>query len=82
MPMGIGVPPIFQDYPELVQSAPQKSPYFSMFVDEEGRWLDHQSMGVEGPILHRDVKHPNWVHLYLMSYEREALVGHWIIERT
>jgi len=82
MPMGIAVPPIFQDYPELAGSAPNRSPYFAMFVDEEGRFLDPHSMGIEGPIVHRDVKYPNWVHLYLMSYERHALVGHWIIERT
>ncbi len=82
MPMGIAVPPFFQDYPELAQSAPQRSPYFAMFVDEEGRYLDPHSMGVEGPIVHRDIKYPNWVHLYLMSYERHALVGHWIIERS
>ncbi|QDT53560.1 SNARE associated Golgi protein [Caulifigura coniformis] len=82
MPMGLAVPPIFQDYPELARSAPNRSPYFAMFVDEEGRFLDPHSMGIEGPIVHRDVKYPNWVHLYLMSYERHALVGHWIIERT
>jgi hypothetical protein len=39
-------------------------------------------MGVEGPIVHRDVQHPNRVHIYLMSYERHALVGHWIVEQT
>jgi uncharacterized membrane protein YdjX (TVP38/TMEM64 family) len=82
MPMGLAVPPIFQDYPELARSQPNRSPYFAMFLDEEGGFLDPHSMGVEGPIVHRDVQHPNWVHLYLMSYERHALVGHWIIERT
>lgn len=82
MPMGIAVPPIFQDYQELAQAQPQKSPYFAMFLDEEGGYLDPHSMGIEGPIVHRDVQHPNWVHLYLMSYERHALVGHWIIEKT
>ena len=82
MPMGIAVPQIFQDYPELAQFSPKGSPYFAMFLDEEGHYLDPYSMGVEGPIVHRDVQHPNWVHLYLMSHERHALVGHWIIERT
>ncbi len=82
MPMGIAVPPIFQDYPELAQGPPQRSPYFAMFLDDENCFLDPRSMGVEGPIVHRDIQHPNWVHVYLMSYERHALVGHWIIERT
>jgi uncharacterized membrane protein YdjX (TVP38/TMEM64 family) len=82
MPMGLAVPPIFQDYTELARSQPNRSPYFAMFLDEEGGFLDPCSMGLEGPIVHRDAQHPNWVHVYLMSYERHALVGHWIIEQT
>ena len=34
---------------------------------------------IDGPVLHRDATNPNLVHLYIMSYERINLVGHFII---
>jgi hypothetical protein len=82
MPMGIAVPPFFQDYESLRSNPPDMSPYFSMMLDEEGRWLNHRQIGIDGPILHADASNPNRAHLYLMSYERQMLVGHWVIDRN
>jgi uncharacterized membrane protein YdjX (TVP38/TMEM64 family) len=76
MPMGIGVPPFFQSYEELRQSPPTESPFFSVLLDASDRWIDHHSVGVDGPVLHRDAKRPNRVHLYLLSYERHSLIHH------
>jgi uncharacterized membrane protein YdjX (TVP38/TMEM64 family) len=80
-PMGIGVPPFFQTYTELSSFPPDHSPYFSLLVDEDGHWIDHRRLGIDGPIIHRDAQNPNRAHLYLMSYERHMLVGHWVIDR-
>ena len=79
MPMGIGVPPFFQSYVELQQRPPHLSPFFSVLLDSRGRWLNHHDVGIDGPILHCDDKQPNLLHLYLLSYERETLVGHWTV---
>jgi hypothetical protein len=82
MPMGIGVPPVHQDYKVLASFPAHQSPYFCMFLDDTGAWLDNHRLGVDGPILHRDAQNPDRVHLYLTSYGRETLVGHWVIERS
>ena len=76
LPMGIGTPTFYQDYQVLEKSPPQQSPYYSFFLDEEDGWIDHHSMAIDGPILHRDAENPDLVHLYLMSYERHLLVAH------
>lgn len=80
-PMGIGVPPYNQNYDDLLAAPPQRSPYFSLMLDEAGEWINHHKLGIDGPILHRDAQNPNRVHLYLVSYERHTLLGHWTIDR-
>lgn len=79
MPMGISVPPFYQPYEELTQSPPQYSPYYSFILDENDRWLDHHSIAVDGPVMHRDSENPDLVHLYLLSYERHVLVAHFVL---
>jgi uncharacterized membrane protein YdjX (TVP38/TMEM64 family) len=79
MPMGIGVPPFFQSYDELVANPPHRSPYFSLLLDAGGRWIDHHSWAIDGPVLHRDAADPNLLHVYLLSYERHSLIAHAVI---
>jgi len=76
MPMGIGVPPFFQNYDELRRHPPGESPYFSVLVDGASRWLNHHDVAVDGPVLHRDLDDPNLLHAYLLSYERHTLIAH------
>ena len=80
MPMGIGVPPFFQSYEELRNNPPQQSPYVSVLLDEHDRWVDHHSFAIDGPVLHRDAKDPELLHVYLLSYERHSLIGHLTID--
>src|SRR5262249_47983677 len=79
MPMGIGVPPFFQGYADLQKNPPDQSPYFSLLLDADGRWVDHHSFAIDGPVLHRDEHDPSLLHLYLLSYERHTLIGHFVI---
>ena len=79
MPMGIGVPPFFQSYEDLVQNPPERSPYFSVMLDSDGRWIDHHSLAVDGPVIHRDDQNPDLLHVYLLSYERHSLVAHVVV---
>ncbi len=80
MPMGIGVPPFYQSYEELEKHPPDKSPYVSVLVDEQDRWIDHHSFAIDGPVLHRDEKHSDLLHVYLLSYERHSLIAHFVIQ--
>lgn len=79
MPMGIGVPPFYQSYENLKSDPPYKSPYYSLLLDDQDRWINHHEVAIDGPVMHRDESDPNLVHLYLLSYERHSLVGHFLI---
>ena len=79
MPMGIGVPPFYQSYEELKEAPPTESPYYSVLLDDNARWIDHHAVGVDGPVMHLDADDPHKLHLYLLSYERHTLIGHFVI---
>lgn len=82
MPMGIGVPPFYQSYDNLLALPPQESAYFSVLLDENNRWIDHHKSAIDGPVLHRDASDPTKLHLYLLSYERHSLILHLVISTT
>ena len=79
MPMGIGVPPFYQSYADLAANPPAGSPYYSLLVDADDRWIDHHTVAIDGPVMHRDAADPGLIHLYLLSYERHTLVAHFTI---
>jgi uncharacterized membrane protein YdjX (TVP38/TMEM64 family) len=79
MPMGIGVPPFFQSCEELEKSPPHRSPYVSVLLDEQDRWVDHHRFAIDGPVLHRDNQDPGLLHVYLLSYERHSLIAHVVV---
>ena len=79
MPMGIAIPPFFQDYFDLKENPPNESFYYSVLLDRDDRWVNHHQASIDGPILHRDRHNPNLIHLYLLSYERHSLIAHFVI---
>jgi len=80
MPMGVSVPPFYQTYDDLKKSPPQYSPYFCLLLDGEGKWINHHDVAIDGPVIHRDHLDPSLYHIYLLSYERHSLVGHYTIK--
>ncbi|HBE20879.1 MAG TPA: hypothetical protein DEG17_18055 [Cyanobacteria bacterium UBA11149] len=76
MPMGIGVPPFYQNYSDLEKSHPDKSPYFNVLLNSQDKWIDHHKLALDGVAMHLDKDNPNLVHLYLLSYERNTVIGH------
>jgi len=77
MPMGIAIGPFSQSYSSLQSNPPQESPYFSMMLDKNDRWLNHHKIAIDGTVIHRDLQDVNLIHIYLLSYERHTLVGHY-----
>jgi hypothetical protein len=77
MPMGIGLPPFYQSYEDLKQLPPSKSPYFSVLLDSQNKWLNHHDTAIDGVVMHRDRDNPNLLHFYLLTYERHSLLGHY-----
>lgn len=79
VPLGIGNPGFFESYEEAVANPPTRRTFYGFHLDSQDRWLDHHSVGVDGPLLHWDADEPNRLHLYLLSYERHALLNHIVI---
>ena len=44
-----------------------------------GRWIDHHRFAIDGPVLHRDARNPDLLHVYLLSYERHTLINHIVV---
>ncbi|MBD2518375.1 hypothetical protein H6G93_26085 [Nostoc sp. FACHB-973] len=79
MPMGIGIPPFYQSYEELTKNHPDVSPFFSVLLDSQDRWIDHHHLAVDGSVMHLDKENPNLLHIYLLSYERNTLIAHFLL---
>ncbi|MGQ0812783.1 MAG: hypothetical protein ACT4OO_16365 [Nitrospiraceae bacterium] len=79
VPLGIGNPGFFESYEELLANSPLQRPFYGFHLDAQGRWIDHHAVGVDGPLLHWDADDPSRLHLYLLAYERHALLNHFLI---
>jgi hypothetical protein len=79
VPLGIGTPSFFESYDEVVAHPPIQRTFYGFHLDSQNRWLDHHAIGIDGPLLHRDADDPSLLHLYLLSYERHALLNHFVI---
>ncbi|MBI4400311.1 MAG: hypothetical protein HY581_01620 [Nitrospirae bacterium] len=79
VPMGIGNPSFFESYEEVLANSPRDRPYYGFHLDAQDRWIDHHAVGVDGPLLHWDADDPSKLHLYLLAYERHALLNHFVL---
>jgi hypothetical protein len=79
VPLGIANPSFFESYEELLAHSPLRRSFYGFHLDAKDRWLDHHAIGVDGPLLHRDATDPTLIHLYLLGYERHALLNHFVI---
>ncbi|MEM9152374.1 MAG: hypothetical protein AAGB19_18220, partial [Cyanobacteria bacterium P01_F01_bin.3] len=80
MPLGYGTP-FTQSYQDLENAPPSQSPVFSVLLDGDDKVIDYRKdIGINGLVMHRDVEDENLLHLYLMSYERITLIGHYVID--
>jgi len=44
------------------------------------QWLDSYKIRIAGPVMHWDEDDPNLLHVWLLSFERHAMVGHSTID--
>lgn len=77
--MGIGNHTFYETYKENVSRKSKTSPYYAMLLDKDGKWLDSHKVGIDGPLFHFTDKERKTLHLWLLSFERHALVGHYEI---
>lgn len=80
VPLGFGTP-FTQNYTELAENPPAEYAFFSVVLDQNDGVVDYRKdIGLNGIIMHRDSSDPNKLHLFVMSYERITLVGHYVID--
>ncbi len=79
VPLGIGNPSFFESYEYAVGNPPTQRTFYGFHLDAQNRWIDHHAVGVDGPLLHWDTDDPSLLHLYLLSYERHALLNHFVL---
>lgn len=77
--MGIGNHPFYETQAEHMQLHASGNPYYGLLLDADGKWLDSHTVGIDGPILHWDEHNPELLHVWLLSFERHALIGHYTI---
>ena len=53
--------------------------FYSMLLDANGNWLDSHKIGIDGPLFHFDDFNTSKLHLWILSFERHAFVGHYIL---
>tara|TARA_B110000908_G_scaffold123572_1_gene144935 strand:- start:132 stop:833 length:702 start_codon:yes stop_codon:yes gene_type:complete len=77
--MGIGNHPFYEDVLSHEELSSKTNHYFGLLLDKDGNWLDSHTVGIDGPLLHLDNNDPNLLHVWLLSFERHALVGHYTV---
>jgi len=77
--MGIGNHPFYETYEQHEKLKADQNPYYALLLDGENKFLDSHLVGIDGPIFHFDKNDRNILHLWLLSFERHALVGHYVI---
>lgn len=78
--MGIGNHTFYETYNGFIQKSSKTNPYFCLLMDENNRFLDSHFVGIDGPLLHWDNQNPNLLHIWILSFERHAFVGHYTVE--
>ena len=77
MPMGIANHSFYETYKQAINLNYRKNSYYGFVLDDENKWLDSHFIGIDGPLLHWDDKEEGVLHLWLLSFERHAFVGHY-----
>lgn len=54
-----------------------KSPYYAILPNLQSRWPDSHKVGIDGPLMHLDEEDPSLLHLWILSFERHALIRHY-----
>lgn len=78
--MGFDNHTFYESVEEHESYSGKTSPYFAYLSDEQNRWLDSHKVGIDGPVIYWDADQDNLLHVWLLSFERHAFVGHYEIQ--
>jgi Putative porin len=77
-PMGVSNHSFYSSIDEINAASSAQNPYFSVLLNENGKWLDSHDIGIDGILLFRDESMPEKVHALILAFERHAFVGHFV----
>lgn len=73
---GIGTPEIYGSVDERAREFETERPDYLLLLDSNGNLVDNHHAGLDRVYLWREAGNPDRLHLYLVGYERIALVSH------
>jgi len=74
---GIGTPDIYATAAQRAAEQKEERPNWLMLLDQDGKQLDNHSRGIDRVFCWREKG--GRLHLYLVGYERIAVVGHLVV---
>lgn len=77
--MGIANPSFYEKYAVANANEVSKNPYFGLILDIDGQWIDSHFFGIDGPLFFWDIENPKILHVFILSFERHAYVGHYLL---
>jgi hypothetical protein len=80
MPMGIANHSFYETYQNALENPHMQSNYFGLLTNGQNEWLDSHQVGIDGPLLFLDKIDPRKLHVLLLSFERHAFVGHYLLQ--
>jgi len=78
--MGFGNHPFYETYEYHQSLRTESNPYYAYLSNEKSEWMDSHKVGIDGPLMYFDNEDENSLHIWLLSFERHAFVGHYIVE--
>ena len=82
MPMGIHNHSFYETFDYQQAHPVSENSFFALLVDENREFFESHNIGIDGPVLHIDNKDPNLLHVWILSFERHAFIGHYIIKMS
>ena len=76
--MGFANHTFYETYDHMQNHPVETNPYFAYLADSKGNWIDSHWLGIDGPLFFKDKNGD--LNLMLLSFERHAIVGHFIIK--
>lgn len=77
--MGIANHTFYSTYQHTLEHSCEKSPYYALTTDQYQNWVDSHKIGIDGPLLFLDKRNPRLLHIFILSFERHAFVGHYTV---
>ncbi len=77
--MGIANHSFYETFDFQQKHLTKDNGFYAFLLDDKNNWLDSHKVGIDGPLFHFDEKDKTKLHCWILSFERHAFVGHFVI---